>query len=631
MIFQAGLGMGHTRLSILDAEGGRQPMRTPDQSLAVVFNGEIFNHVELRERLAARGHRFRTRSDTEVLVRAYQEYGEGCVRHFNGQWAFAVWDRRQRKLFLSRDRLGICPLFYACHGGTFYFASEIKAILAAAPVGRELDPQGMNQVFTLWTTVPPATAFRSVRELPPGHNLVVRQGELRVRPYWELDFPAEGNLRSVEECAEALRELVADAVRVRLRADVPVAAYLSGGLDSSLIAALAQQVSGSRLRTFSVSFAEPEYDESRYQQSVVRFLGVEHRAVPCSQADIARVFPEVIWHTEKPVLRAAPAPLYLLSRLVRDSGIKVVLTGEGADEFFGGYDIFKEAKVRRFCARHADSRLRAALLDRLYPYLPQLQAQPPAMRRAFFRASPQEIHDPLFSHLPRWALGRHSRRFFHPDFLPAGEQSPLEDELRGMLPAAFQSWSPLCRAQYLEARLLLPGYLLSSQGDRVALAHAVEGRFPFLDHRVVELAGRIPPRWKIRGLNEKFILKRSVGHLLPPEIVRRPKQPYRVPDAASFYDAGSGAAREPYVEEMLSAERLRQDGIFNPEAVARLVDKARRTEGLGARDSMALVGILSTQLLIDRFVRNAPRTPETAPLPCAMPLPASPLEPLEIT
>jgi len=617
----AQVGLASARLSIVDLSRGQQPISNEDGSLWIVFNGEIFNYVELRDELAARGHRFRTRSDTEVLLHAYREYGEDCVRHFNGQWAFAIWDRRERKLFLSRDRLGVRPLFYASHRGTLFFASEIKAIFADPHIGRELDPRGLNQLFTFWTTIPPTTVFRSVQELPPGHNLIVRKGELSVRPYWQLDYSERDEFRSIEECAEQLRELMADAIRIRLRADVPVGAYLSGGLDSSLTAALAQQASGSRLRTFSVTFTDPEYDESSYQEELVRFLGVEHRAMPCSQADIARVFPEVIWHTEKPVLRTAPVPLYLLSKLVHDSGFKVVLTGEGADEIFGGYDIFKEAKVRRFCARQPDSRKRAELFETLYPYLPKMQAQSVAMRRAFFQASPGDVNDPLFSHLPRWALTSQLKRFFHPDFLGQDQQGPLDAELRALLPAAFAGWSPFCRAQYLEASLLLPGYILSSQGDRVALAHAVEGRFPFLDHRVVEFAARILPRWKMKGLNEKFILKRTLGHLLPREIVQRPKQPYRAPDASSFYDVDSHTARETYIDEMLSAERLRTDGIFIPEAVSRLVAKARQTVTLGLRDNMSLVGILSTQLLVDQFVRNSPSPAGTAVTSMAMPMP----------
>ncbi len=349
------LGFAHARLSIIDLANGRQPMQTHDGRLVVTFNGEIFNHVELRDSLMARGHRFQTRCDTEVILHAYAEYGERCVEHFNGQWAFALWDRSRNHLFLSRDRLGIRPLYYTQAGDTFLFASEIKSLFAYPGVRRELDPHGLDQFLTCWSPIAPRTVFRGVWELPPGHNLEVKGDQLQVTPYWQLDYGAPERRRSAAEWSGELRELLTDATRLRLRADVPVGAYLSGGLDSSITAALAQRFSGDRLKTFSVTFEDDEFDESEYQRAVVESLGVEHHALHCGYDDIARVFPQVIWHAEKPLLRTAPAPLQLLSELVHASGFKVVLTGEGADELLGGYDIFKEAKVRRFHTRQPDS------------------------------------------------------------------------------------------------------------------------------------------------------------------------------------------------------------------------------------------------------------------------------------
>jgi asparagine synthase (glutamine-hydrolysing) len=320
----------------------------------------------------------------------------------------------------------------------------------------------------------------------------------------------------------------------------------------------------------------------------------------CKGGDIAASFPAVIRHTERPVVRAAPAALFLLSRQVRDHGFKVVLTGEGADEVFGGYDIFKEAMVRRFWARAPRSKWRPALLRRLYPYLGSLQSQPSHYLEAFFRTGLEAAGDPLFSHLPRFALTRRISQFYSADLRNAINGFDALEELRASLPAEFDRWHPLSRAQYLETRCLLPGYILSSQGDRVAMAHAVEGRFPFLDHRVVELGAALPPALKLRGLREKYVLRRALGRHLPREIVERPKQPYRAPDSESFLQGKT----LQYVEALLAPETIARAGYFEPRAVRRLVEKCRNPLGrVSAGDNMAFMGILSTQLLHSAFVQ----------------------------
>jgi asparagine synthase (glutamine-hydrolysing) len=600
-----GGGLGHTRLSIIDLSGGQQPMANEDGTVWVTFNGEIFNYVELHDALAARGHRFQTRSDTEVIVHAYEERGPACVEAFNGDFAFAVWDKRDDRLLLARDRMGVRPVYWTVVGGSLVFASEVKALLQFPGVRAEIDPVALDQCFTFWFPLAPRTPFRGIQELPPGHVLTARRGRIEVRPYWRLTYPAGAGdpdlaARGEAAVAEELRDLLIDATRIRLRADVPVGAYLSGGLDSSVVTALIKLFTSSRLRTFSVGFQSAEFDETRYQQEVVRALGTEHASIRCAKEDIGRLFPDVIRHTERPVLRAAPAPLYQLSRLVRESGFKVVLTGEGADEVLAGYDIFKEAKLRRFWARQPHSAWRPLQLRRLYPYLAGLQGQPQAYLQAFFGVGLDNPADPFFSHLPRWGMTARIKAFFSGDLRrELNGYDPLED-LRGSLPAEYDSWHPLCRAEYLEAAHLLPGYILSSQGDRVAMAHAVEGRFPFLDHRVVEFAARIPPRMKLKGLKEKHVLRRAVGRHLPPVIADRPKQPYRAPDGQSFFGPGAPA----YVEELLSPAALARAGYFDARPVQKLVQKCRAGGPLGVRDNMALVGILSVQLLDHLFVRG---------------------------
>ena len=593
--------LGHRRLSIIDLSGGRQPLTTADRSLWVTFNGEIFNYLELREALTKRGRAFRTKTDTEAILHGYAEHGPDCAQLFNGDFAYALWDRRRERLVLARDRIGVRPLYYTERDGVLVFASEIKALAAYPGVRLAIDPIALDQCFTFWAPLAPRTAFKGILELPPGHQLVAEDGRISMKPYWKLRFPPRHERPGANEAqlAEEVEALLDDATRIRLRADVPVGSYLSGGFDSSATTALARRHNGDNLRTFSLEFESPELNEAPWQQAMVQALRTEHSALRCRGQDIARHFPEVIRHTERPIVRAAPAALYLLARQVRDHGFKVVLTGEGADEVFGGYDIFKEAKVRRFWARQPRSRWRPLLLRRLYPYIGSLQSQPARYLEAFFRTGLERQNDPLFSHLPRFALTRRIGQFYSAALKSEiNGYDPLQ-ELRDTLPAEFSAWHPLERAQYLETGCLLPGYILSSQGDRVAMAHAVEGRFPFLDHRVVELGARLPPAMKLKGLREKHLLRRALGRHLPSEIVERPKQPYRAPDSESFVQADA----PEYVRALLSPEAIARAGYFDPLAVSRLAAKCARPPGtVSAGDNMAFIAILSTQLLHAHFV-----------------------------
>jgi asparagine synthase (glutamine-hydrolysing) len=608
MHVQGEVGLAHVRLAIIDVAGGAQPMHSRDGALTLVFNGEIFNYLELREQLERQGHRFGTRSDTEVILHAYEQSGEACVHGFNGQWAFALWDGRRRRLFASRDRLGVRPLYWARLGHRLLFASEIKAILACPGVARDLDLRALDQVLTIWSVASPRTLFASVAELPPGHSMLVDRSEVRVSRYWQLDLSSPDERMSEREAAGRLAECLTDAARIRLRSDVPVGAYLSGGLDSSVITSLVKRLAPGPLKTFSVGFADARYDERAHQSETIRGLEVDHAEIVCGAADIGAVFPEVVWHAEQPMVRTASAPLFLLSRLVRGHAFKVVLTGEGADEMLGGYDLFKEAKIRRFWAKQPGSRMRSRLLRRLYPYMPALQAQPDDYLRAFFHVRPADRTSPFFSHLPRWELTARVKLFYSSRVKGELDGYSAIEEIRGQLPAGFDAWDPFCQAQYLEARYLLPGYLLSSQGDRVAMAHGVEARYPFLDHRVVELASRIPPTLKMKVLDEKHVLKSAAAPLVPASVRSRPKQPYRAPDVTPFYDTERARARFSYVDELLSDSSLRRAGLFRPEAVRLLDRKAREGRIVGAKDGMALVAILSAQLAVEQFVERLGRS-----------------------
>lgn len=594
----AGAGLAHARLSIVDLATGQQPMSDALRTTWLVFNGEIFNFLELRAELSALGHRFRTRSDTEVILQAWHAWGERAFERFNGQWAIALWDSMAQRLVLARDPTGICPLHLCEHAGQLYFASEVKAIFAANPaIPRAFDPAGIEQTFTFWSVVPPQSVFKGIEELRPGHVRTYQHGSFTEKQFWTPSYG--GFTGSLDDAVDRVRSAIEDATRLRmLRADVPVGSYLSGGLDSSYVAALGRKYAGGKLQTFSLRFEDAEYDETSYQRLMAQRLGAEHHEVVVSRADIAAAFPQVIAHAERPILRTAPAPLYLLSKLVRHHGIKVVLTGEGADEMFAGYDLFREAKVRRFWARQPASTRRPRLLERLYPYLARSPVAQQAMARQFFGRNLAAHREAGFGHDPRWHTTGSLKRLLTPAMRSG--RDPVA-ELLADLPAQFASWTPLAQDQYLEKRTLLAGYLLSSQGDRMLMAHSVEGRFPFLDRNVIALADSLPGSYKLRVLDEKHVLKRAAAEVVPAEILARKKQPYRAPDAAALIDA-------PYLDDLLSEKEVRKAGVFQAEPVAQLLRKcrARGTGTFSNADNMALVGILSTQLLHHQLIAQRP-------------------------
>lgn len=596
-------GLAHARLSIIDLEGGSQPLCNENGTLWIAFNGEIFNYRELRAELEQQGHVFVTASDTEVIVHAFEQHGPECLRRLNGQFAFAIWDKNKQELFAARDRVGIRPFFYTIVEGQLLFASEIKALFTDDRVGRQIDPYALDQICTFWFTVPPRTAFRDVFELPAGHHLQVKHGSLTTRRYWEPEFGSFPAAKSGDEYAEELRALLIDATRLQLRADVPVGSYLSGGIDSSAITALVKNHTQTPVRTFSVSFEEAGFDESGYQRRMVEHLHADHSSVSCSNADIGRIFGDVIWHTEKPVVRTAPAPLYLLSQLVRRNGFKVVLTGEGADEILAGYDLFKEVQVRRFLERGPNSSWRPLILKRLYPYLALSPVRSLEYARAFFDATDGRYPAAYSSHVPRWKTTSMIKTFYSDSYKSFLGDYNSVDELTLFLCPAPARRDALSQAQYIEMKTLLPGYLLSSQGDRVAMANSVESRFPFLDHRVIEFCNALPPALKMRGLDEKYLLKKSVKQMLPPEILSRKKQPYRAPDAKSFFHKDA----PDYVRDLLSPANLSATGFFDANYTSLLVKKCTNSQLLGMKDNMAAVFILSTLLIHQRFIKQFAR------------------------
>jgi len=595
------VGLGHSRLSIIDLTSGTQPIHNEDKSLWIVFNGEIFNFKELRRQLINEGHQFYTTTDTEVVLHLYERDGLQCLDSLNGQFAFAIWDAVKKQLFLARDRMGICPLHYTIQNGRLYFASEIKSIFMEKEIQRKINPIALDQIFTFWAPLPGITAFNNIHELEPGQFLLLDQGNINLKKYWHFPTPSRSEHidASFEELTEELTLLLSDAVRIRLNADVTVGSYLSGGLDSSGITALIARNFNQNVQSFGIRFEESDFDESIYQKQLAAFLNVNHKELSISNIDIASHFSDILWHTEKPILRTAPVPLFLLSGLVSQSGLKVILTGEGADEIFGGYNIFKETLIRKFWSRKPADPSRANLITRIYPNI----FKNPLLKNSlikFFAQGLDNADDPLFSHLIRWNNTKRIKMFFSDDIKNEIENYDCIEEIRQFIPDHFNSCSTLTKAQYLESSIFLSNYLLSSQGDRVAMGHAVETRPPFLDHRIIEYMSRVPSVWKVLGLNEKHILKKVFSDILPKNIINRPKNPYRAPIQQSLLSTQN----PELIRSMLSETAIQKSGYFNAKKVTALTKKINTQKNINEVDGMAIAAILSTQIIDNQYIQN---------------------------
>jgi asparagine synthase (glutamine-hydrolysing) len=595
------IALGSVRLSIIDIQSGQQPLSSSDGKYWIVFNGEIFNYIELKTDLKQLGYSFKTESDTEVLLYSYLEYGVNCLSMLNGQFVFAIWNNEQKELFIARDRVGIRPLFYTFSKKSFIFGSEIKTLFEHPDVQREIDPISLSQVYTFWSTITPKTFFKNIFELPPGHYMKISEKKTDIKSFWSLKYPVDKEdifRGSIDDAAAELEMLLSDAVKIRLRADVQVAAYLSGGLDSSATTALIKKVAPETLQTFSIGFEDSEFDETPYQQEVSKHLGTRHTAFTCTREDIGRYFPQVVWHSEIPILRTAPVPMYCLSKKVRESNIKVVITGEGADEMLAGYDIFKEGIIREFWSRQPNSKYRPLLLQKLYPYLAQFQGKNKNMLKFFYGYQLQDTDSPFYSHILRWRNTSSIHNFFSKEIKSVLHDYNPYAEVTKMLPIDFDRYSRLGKSQWLESVIFMSSYLLSSQGDRVSMANSVEGRYPFLDYRVIEFAAKLPPDYKIHGLNEKFILKKMMNERLPESVLKRPKQAYRAPISSSFL---SSPARD-YVMDLLSEHDINLTGIFSYPVIQKLVNKISTGDMVTEIENMALAGIISTQLIYHQYI-----------------------------
>ena len=592
--------IGNVRLSIIDIEGGQQPLSDPTGRFWIVFNGEIFNYKELRTDLEKKGNTFNTKSDTEVLVQLYSVYGSKCLSLLNGQFSFAIWDKQKEELFVARDRVGIRPFFYNIRDGVFSFASEIKSLFQQKNISREFLRESMSQVYTFWTAISPNTVFKGIYELPPGHFATFSRKGFAIERFWELSFNKPESTLSFLDSVDRFHELFSDAVRIRLRADVEVAAYLSGGIDSSATVAYIKDIEPGILNTFSIGFEEKDFDESVYQNEASKYFGTTHKSMICTSKDISDSFPKVIWHSETPILRTAPAPMLLLSELVRKNNIKVVVTGEGSDEILAGYDIFKEAKIKRFWASQPESKIRPLLLKKLYPYLSQMKDVNPKLLRSFYGYKLEDINNPFYSHLLRWNNSNHIKKHFSERTKQTLKDYSVLDELEKKLPSNFDSWDQLAKSEWLETTIFMSGYLLSSQGDRMGMANSIEGRYPFLDYRVIEFCSSLPADYKLKGLNEKYLLKKLLKNRIPESIIKRSKQAYRAPIKSVFLSDKSA----DYVKEMLSESYFRKADIFNFDSVSGLISKIEKTGVSSEIENMVLSSVISTHLLYYQFIED---------------------------
>jgi asparagine synthase (glutamine-hydrolysing) len=543
---EGSLGLGFRRLSIIDLTSGDQPLYNEDHSVVLMCNGEIFNYRELTETLKQKGHVFRTASDVEVLLHLYEDEGINFLNKLNGQFAFVIYDRKQKLLFLARDHIGINPLYYTLVDGMFIFASEIKAVLEHPLARREVDLTGLDQVFSFPGLLSPRTAFKNIRSLNAGHYITVKDGDMRIREYWDLDYPRIGEV-SYEQpesyYVEALRDLFTKSVDYRLQADVPVGFYLSGGLDSSMIAAMINRVSPhTRRDSFSISFNEKGISEAKYQNLMAKYVNSQHHDILFDWPEILDGLSQMIYHCECPVKETYNTCSMALSKAARDAGITVVLTGEGADELFAGYVgyRFDQFGLRDAQRNDLETMMEEELREKLW-----------GNRDLFYEVDQyafREVKQALYSS----AVNEQFDDFECLSFSPVNKER-------------LQDRHFIHQRSYLDFKLRLSDHLISDHGDRMALANSVEARYPFLDIDLVEFSRYIPPDLKLNGFTEKYILRKAAEGLLPPEIINREKFGFHAPGSPYLLQQNV-----EWVKDMLSYERIKRMGYFNPDAIERL-------------------------------------------------------------
>lgn len=592
------MGFGMRRLSIIDLAGGKQPIFNEDGRIVLVFNGEIYNYRELAAGLRQRGHTLKTESDTEVIVHLYEEYGEACVHHLRGMFAFAVWDKRQRQLFIARDRLGIKPLYYTQTSAGLVFGSEIKAILQHPEVEARLDPAALGHFLSLKYVPSPQTMFAGISSLPPGHSLTCGQSGVTLKQYWDLSFTenggteAGGGKRSEAAYAEELEALLQESIGLHLRSDVPFGAFLSGGLDSSLIVALMSRVLSDPVKTFSVGFERVahEADELPYARLVAQRYGAEHHEVVIGPKDFIDLAEKVVWHLDQPIADQATAATYMVSELA-SRHVKMVLTGEGGDELFAGYARYAGERLSPFF-RHLPTSAKSIALA-MSARLPGLRGPKIAMHAL---CQPDEAARftnwfPLFNHDTKKSL-------LSAEFARELDGHATESIFAEQL-AHTDATSPLNRMLYVDTKLWLSDFLLL-RGDKLSMAHSLEARVPLLDHKLAEFAASLPPHLKLNRLTRKYLLKKVGKTMLPPEIVSRKKQGFPIPIAQWFRQEA-----RPFMRELLSPTAIKKRGLFD----VAYVDGLLKEHKTGFADHSSLLwGLASLEIWHRQFIdsRSSP-------------------------
>lgn len=583
--------LGAVRLSILDISQGTQPMSDQSGRFWITYNGEVYNYLELQKELQAAGYTFRTNCDTEVVLNAFIHWGTDAFKKFNGGFAFCIYDKVKSKLYLARDRIGKRPLYFTSRKNQLLFASEMKAFLSFPDFDFSYDSESLETIFSNWTPEIDQSCFSGIKQIKPGHFLEydISERQIKEECYYELLLNPQEEKITLEEASEGVRRLIRDSVKLRLRSDVEVAVYLSGGLDSSITTSIASELIGERLKAFSIQFDNGGFDESDAQAALVDHLGIEHSYIRIRDVDIIDSFEEALYFTETPQFRSAFVPMFLLSELVSKSDIKVVLTGEGADEFFLGYDVFKEADML-YHWPSLNSKRKLDRLQNLYPFMEGFKANAGKLAARY-----GDIHlkEGLYSlpHAMRYQTAAFSKK------LLAMSNDSSDDSPLGPI-----GYNAVQKTQHVEIQSLLHGYLLSSQGDRMALAHGVENRLPFLDPNVIDFANRLPQSLKLsKKWEEKQVLRKAFEEDLPKEISSRHKIPYLAPDSAAFLSHPSNLQ-----DQLLSATNLKSrdwlDSRFSERFIRRM--KTLPETKISPRENHAFMLLISTMLLEDLFVRG---------------------------
>jgi asparagine synthase (glutamine-hydrolysing) len=599
-LLRPGVGLVSRRLSIVGLADGRQPIFNEKRDVAVVYNGELFDYPEQKAELEGRGHRFTTHCDTELIPHLWEDHGEGMFEKLRGQFAVALWDENENRVTLGRDRFGICPLFWTRRGDWFLFASEVKPLLASGLVPAKSDPRGVNQLFSFFAIPGPATCFEGIQLLPPGHFLRVQRGHdarVTAQAYWEINFPDQGNEdpgADREKVVNGFEEVMLHSVARRLRADVPVVSYLSGGVDSSVVVALASKRLGRPIPTFTIQIKDPQLDEASEAALVARHVGSKPIVVPCGRQEVLEQYPALIQAAEAPVIDTSCAALLMLAERVHAEGYKVALTGEGADEWFAGYPWYKVFKLLK-------------LLD-VIPGLPISQY----LRRGYMWFTGTAAYSSRRIKAAQHAIGGHNAwldiyglmslnklRFFNPRMMElVNSETNIYEEV-GLSRERMVRWHPLNRALAVGIRIMLGGHLLTSKGDRVAMHSSVETRYPFLDEDVYDYVANLHPRWKMPGLRDKYLLRVLAERWVPRQIAWRRKAMFRAP-----FDGFYADPLPPMVEQLLSRESIRKADYFEASAVEhwRQAFRNMRSGGMRTTVEMGLVGVLATQLWHHTFI-----------------------------